>query len=128
MSRCAASTKCGRGARAGPLAEHVPDLVDAHVLQAELAELARVELGPLRLLERRRLDLADLDLFGQGPGFVGLGGGQGRLDRAVLHQLGAELGRRLLGGDGCGKGDERTTAAAVDAHGDGILPAPTPVR
>ena len=74
-----------RGARA--LAEHVADLVDAHVLQAELAELAGVELGALRLLERRRLDLADLDLLGQGAGLVGPGGGERGLDRGVLQQL-----------------------------------------
>ena len=49
--------------RAGPIAEHVAFLVDAHVLQAELAEHLRVDLGALRFLERRRLDLAQPNLI-----------------------------------------------------------------
>ena len=109
--------------RARALAEHVADLVDAHVLQPELAELARVELGARRLLERRRLDLADLHLLGQRAGLVGARGGERRLHRGVLQQPGAEIGGRLLGGRGGDEDQRAARTAASGAHGDRILPA-----
>ncbi len=58
VSRCAVNTSRGRGCSARTIAEHVAFLVDADVLQAGLAKHPRVDLGALRFLERRRLDLA----------------------------------------------------------------------
>ena len=53
-----------RGAAARIVAEHIPDLVDAHVLQTELLEHALQLLPPRLFLEWRRGYLADTDLVG----------------------------------------------------------------
>ena len=82
---------------AGPVAQHVAHFVDPHVLQAEFAELARVELAALGFLEGRRLHLADLHLLGQRARLVGAGRIERGLHGDILQQLGAKALRALLG-------------------------------
>jgi hypothetical protein len=110
--------------RARALPEHVANLVDADVLQAELAELARIELAASRFLERRRFHLADFDLLGQGAGFVGAGRGQGGLHGAVLHQLGTEVVGGLLSG-GRGQRQKNQNGDYGDPHAAHSIAATT---
>lgn len=100
VSRCAAITRCGRGARPGRSPRHVSDAIDADVLESELLEHLLVEGRALFFLEWRGLDFADADLIVEQLRLVGLRMGEGGLDGAVLQQALADVGRTLLG-KGC---------------------------
>ena len=82
--------------RARPIAEHVAFLVDAHVLQAELAEHLCVDFGALRFLERRRLNLAKPDLILDRLRLARLDRFDRSFDRGIRHELWANVRGILL--------------------------------
>jgi hypothetical protein len=74
--------------RARIIAEHVPDLVDADVLQSELREDALQLLAAHFFLELRRGNLAEADLVGNRLRLVRFDRVNRRLDRGILDEIG----------------------------------------
>ena len=76
---------------AGTHADDVAGFVGADVAQAEAFEQP-LQFAPAHFfLERRRGDLANLDLLLDDRGLVALDGFEGRADRPLVHQLGRRL-------------------------------------
>ena len=96
-------TRFGRARRSRPLADDVALGVDPDVLEARVAEHLRVQLRALRLLERRRFDLADSDLIGD----------------ASASRLRARNRRPTCTAGSCRSAEPRSAARSCAADADG---------
>ena len=109
VSRCAATTRRGRGAVARTIAEHVAGAIDANVLEAEMRELALQHLAARRFLERRRRHLAEANLIVDRLRFAR--SARRRARPGPWRPASARDRRRLL--RGCGDSGDRTRRPAT---------------
>jgi hypothetical protein len=101
---------------AGPLGDHIPDGVDAHVPQPEVREPASVLRASPRLAERRRGDLAYRHLLAQRPRVVVAERLQCGAHARVVGRRGHHL--RAKWDDACGEGGDTCHGYAASSTSD----------